>query len=40
MLYDNDTVSCADLPDTYFCDFCEPQSELVVRLKEKLQLHS
>ena len=35
MLYDDDTVSCADLPDAHFCDFCEPQSNLVVRLKKK-----
>ena len=35
MLYDNATVSCADLPDAHFCDFCEPQSKLVVELKKK-----
>ena len=38
MLYDNDTVSCADLPDAHFCDFCEPQSKLVVELKKKFDL--
>ena len=35
MLYDNDTVSCAQLPDAHFCDFCEPQSKLMVTLKKK-----
>ena len=35
MLYDNATVSCADLPDAHFCDFCGPQSKLVVELKKK-----
>jgi hypothetical protein len=36
VLYDNDRVSCADLPGAHFCDFCEPQSKLVVELEKKL----
>ena len=37
MLYDSDTVSCAQLPNAHFCDFCEPQSKLMVRLKKEFQ---
>jgi superfamily II DNA helicase RecQ len=33
-LYDNATVSCTDLLNAHFCDFCEPDSDLVVKLKE------
>jgi superfamily II DNA helicase RecQ len=38
MLYGDVTVSCAALPDAHFCDFCEPQSKLVVRLQKQFDL--
>ena len=32
-LYDNAMVSCTDLPTAHFCDFCQPDSDIVVKLK-------
>jgi len=35
-LYDETLVSCKDLPNAHFCDFCEPDSPLLLSLKAKI----
>lgn len=35
-LYDEDEVSCNDLPGAHFCDFCGPKSDLLLSLQAKI----
>jgi hypothetical protein len=35
-LFDNAKVSCFDLPDAHFCDFCKPDTELLATLRSKI----
>lgn len=36
LLFDRARVSCFDLPNAHFCDFCKPDSELVANLRSKI----
>ena len=35
-LFDGASVSCSDLDDAHFCDYCEPDSELFITLRSKI----
>jgi Helicase conserved C-terminal domain len=36
LLFDRARISCFDLPNAHFCDFCKPDSELVAKLHSKI----